>query len=199
MIESRQFIVPGGQCVHFDLQEYGISITVPEEALPSGFVSTVTIRVISSGQFKLPRNQKLSSAFYWISTTKLFVKPVKLQIYHNSVLNTNATSKIHFLKAKDEDVNGTFIFNELPGGSFSPFTQYGYIDVDSFSIVGISSDIDVDEQFSGRLYGKKSVNLWKYSFVIHRQMAEGVLRCVSYTTCVLIILKNTKYTFLVNI
>ena len=53
---------------------YGFYMEVPDGALASGVTASVGVKVILSGQFKLPDNRQLISAIYWISSSEVFLK-----------------------------------------------------------------------------------------------------------------------------
>ena len=164
---------------NFNWEEYGIQVSVPSDALPNELVSTLTVHVSVSGPYVFPNPEKwkISSAVYWISSTKNFLRPVMIKIRHTSVYND---SKVRFLRSTGENINGTFKFTEEPGGYFSTSDSYGYMFLDHFSGFAISSDMDTDEQFYGWLFWKKMSKMsWSYSFLIHRQIAKGISRDVS--------------------
>ena len=69
---------------------YGFYMEVPDGALASGVTASVGVKVILSGQFKLPDNRQLISAIYWISSSEVFLKEVAVAMLHQSgVLQTN--------------------------------------------------------------------------------------------------------------
>ena len=179
IIKSKQFTVFGSRGVNFDWEEYGIWVSIPDSAIPNGFISTVTVHVSVSGPYVFPNPEKwkIASAVYWISSTKDFLLPVMVRIKHTMICNDS--SKARFLRATHESINGVFEFFEEPGGHFSIYDSHGYIYLDHFSGYAVSSDEETDELFYGRLLWKKMSKVWFYNFLIHRHFAKGIFKDVS--------------------
>ena len=72
--------VVGGKPQKLEWPGYGFYMEVPDGALATGVTASVGVKVILSGQFKLPDNRQLISAIYWISSSDVFLKEVAVNI-----------------------------------------------------------------------------------------------------------------------
>ena len=153
-------------------------LDIPSDALPRGFVAEVVIRVSVSGPYVYPdpKTWKPASAVYWISSSKEFVNPVLLGIWHNVKGSVNS-SLIKILTAEDTPQNMAYIFNEFLG-DFSVKGSYVYFKLTSFS--GKTASTISEVKFQGTLFCKKlEAQKWDYSLVIYRSQVKGVVRSVS--------------------
>ena len=110
--------------------DYGFYIEVPEGALPHGVTAYVRLKVILTGQFKLPENRQLISAFYWVSSSKVFRKNVAVNIQHCAVIE-NEEQDFRFIIAKCSQKELPYTFKEFEG-LFNPCTQYATIKLKQF-------------------------------------------------------------------
>ena len=116
---------------------YGFYIDVPEGALPPGVTASVGLKVILTGQFKLPENRQLISAFYWVSSSEVFLKKVAVNIQHCAVIeNEKQCLDFRFIIAKCSQKELPYTFKEFEG-LFNPYTQYATIKLKQFSILSI--------------------------------------------------------------
>ena len=110
-----------------------------KELLPSGVTATVRVKVIRSGQFELPEKSQLISAFYWISSSEVFLEEVAVNIQHCAYIQSEEEySDLKFIIAKCPQEKLPYTFKEREG-LFNLDTQYAAIKVKHFSIFGIKS------------------------------------------------------------
>ena len=155
-------------------------LDIPSDALPRGFLAEVVIRVSVSGPYAYPdpKTWKPASAVYWISSSKEFVNPVLLGIWHNVKGSVNSSS-IKVLTVEDTPQNMSYIFNEFLD-DFTVKGSYVYFKLTGFSGKEVVTSLDV-RNFQGSLFYKMSEtgNKWKYSLVIYNSHTKGVTRSVS--------------------
>ena len=157
-----------------------MKLDIPSDALPHGFVAEVVIRVSVSGPYVYPdpKTWKPASAVYWISSSKKFVNPVLLGIWHNVKGSANSSS-IKVLTAEDTPQNMSYIFNEFMG-DFTVKGSYVYFKLAGFSGKKVVTSFDV-RNFQGALFYKMSEvgKKWFYSLVIYNSHTNGVKKSVS--------------------
>ena len=148
---------------------YGFYMEVPDGALPTGVIANVSVKVILSGQFKLPENSQLISAIYWISSSEVFLKKVAVNIQHFAIItNEEQCSKLSFVIAKSSQKELPYTFHEREG-SFNPQTQYGTIMAKQFCFSGVIAPADTELHFASlKFYKPKSstVPIVNYAFVV---------------------------------
>ena len=147
---------------------YGFYMEVPDGALAPGVTASVAVKVILSGQFKLPENRQLISAIYWISSSEVFLKKVAVNIQHFAVITSKKQcSKFSFIFAESsQELPYTFHERE---GSFNPQTQYGTIMAKQFCFSGVTAPADTELRFAIlKFYKPKSsiVPIVDYAFVV---------------------------------
>ena len=144
---------------------YGFYMEVPDGALASGVTASVGVKVILSGQFKLPDNRQLISAIYWISSSEVFLKEVAVNIQHFAVITSEEQcSKLSFIIAKCSQKELPYTFREREG-SFNPHTQYGAIKLKQFSLVGETSPEDTELRFTSLKFYKPIPGTLKVDFI----------------------------------
>ncbi|XP_019860647.1 PREDICTED: uncharacterized protein LOC109588978 [Amphimedon queenslandica] len=128
-----------------ELDECGLSLSLPD-GLFSPVDSTVyeaAAQGLWGGDFEFPGDTHLISSVCYISvspTAPELDKPVTVQLVHCAHLSSESQSKyLSFVVAKVQPGKkyGPFKFELLPGGSFSPESQTGTIELKSFSLVAI--------------------------------------------------------------
>ena len=161
---------------------YGFYIEVPQGALAPGITASVGIRVILAGQFKLPENQQLISAIYWIYTSEVFLKEVAVNIQHCAdVKNEEQCSKCKFIIAKCSQKELPYTFKEKEG-LFNPYTQYGTIKVKRFSLIGETAPKDQTIQYTGLLlYKQIARNIVTFHLVVVQDL-EAHLKVTIFKT-----------------
>ena len=114
VLASTRVLVVGGQSSQLEWEEYGLTLDIPDNALPPGFLSEIRVRVSVSGPYVYPNSEswKLVSAVYWISSSKDFINPVQLGIWHN-IRGLKNSSDLQVVTAKDTIQNGTYIFENV--------------------------------------------------------------------------------------
>ena len=134
---------------------YGFYIDVPEGALPPGVIASVGLKVILTGQFKLPENRQLISAFYWVSSSEVFLKEVAVNIQHCAVIeNEEQCLDFRFIIAKCSQKELPYTFKEFEG-LFNLCTQYATIKLKQFSILSIVSSRRTELQCAALMYYKQ--------------------------------------------
>lgn len=174
IIASTRFLVAGGQSRQLHWEEYGLIMDVPSDALPHGFIAEVVICVSLSGPYKYPNPQtwKPASAVYWISSSKDFINPVILGIWHNVRGNL---SSVKVLTANDNPQNMTYTFHEV-STNFNVNGSYVYIALDHFSLYAVSTSDEINHFKGALIYRKspKSDKTWDYSFVVHKCHTDSI-------------------------
>ena len=148
---------------------YGFYMEVPDGALAPGVTASVAVKVILSGPFKLPENTQLISAIYWISSSKVFLKKVAVNIQHFAVITSKKQcSKFSFIFAKSSQKELPYTFHEREG-SFNPQTQYGTIMVNHFCLLGMIGPEDTELCFTSLKFYKpisSTAPIADYVFVV---------------------------------
>ena len=187
VIKSTDLTVVGGQSRKFDWKEYGLIIDVPSDALPHGFLANIKIRVSVSGPYVTPglENWKPVSAIYWISSSREFINPVTLGIWHNVRGKVNS-SVIRVLTADDliTHQNMSFVFQDHSANLILN-GPYVYTSLNHFSGVGVYST--ANSSFQGTLYYQKSPKVkytWDYSFIVYSSYTDGIIEEVSLSIIV---------------
>ena len=162
MTRSTNVIVPGGILSTLYLEEYGLVIVCPPDAIPAGLFSVINIRLSVTGPFIYPDTNYTmvaASPVYWLSSSKEFLKPLQLGIQHYS--SEKAVIKVY--TAEDNPRNMSYFFEEVPNVTVS--RDYVYFSVDHFSAYTLNS---TETKFCGTLYFRRpSTNYqWDYNYVI---------------------------------
>lgn len=189
ILASTKLQVAGGRASQLHWEEYGLRLDIPHDALPPGSLAEIIVRVSKSGPYIYPDSKtwKLVSAIYWITSSKDFMKPVLLGLWHN-VREIADTSKLRFVTATQHDssMDHSYTFKEVTGGFFSSRDTYGYISTQHFSGFSVQANRDSSEKFVGNLLQKtsncKNGNKWDYSFLIYEERPNGMSKQVSTLT-----------------
>ena len=122
----------------FLLEECGLTILIPAEVItPVVSVYEIAAKGLFGGKFIFPTGTKLISAVCYISMSisHQLNKPVKIQLEHcANITDKKQADYLSFAVAKS---GPPFNFEYLPGGSFSPDSQYGTIYLKEFSFLAI--------------------------------------------------------------
>ena len=128
-----------------ELDECGLTLSLPD-GLFSPVDSTVyeaAAQGLWGGDFEFPGGTHLISSVCYISvspTVPQLDKPVTVQLVHCAHLRSESESEyLSFVVAEVQPGKqcGPFKFELVPGGSFSPESQTGTIELKSFSLVAI--------------------------------------------------------------
>ena len=176
VLASTKLLVAGGQPSQLNWEEYGLILDIPKNALPPGFIAEITIHVSVSGPYVYPDSEswKPASAVYWISSSKDFINPVQLGIWHSAKGLQNG-SNLRIVTAQDEVQNVRhYIFEDVSGvHTIDGSIVYCYIN--HFSNYVVLSQ--TDQYFDGCLLyqeSPKSAVTWEYSFVVHKSHPDGI-------------------------
>ena len=181
IIASTRFLIAGGQSRQLHWEEYGLIMDVPSDALPHGFIAEVVIRVSLSGPYKYPNPQiwKPASAVYWISSSKDFINPVILGIWHNVRGKINSSS-IKILTAEDSPQNMEYIFKEKHASNFSLKGPYIFLALNHFCAI-TAHTCDEINSFCGTLLYQESPKckyVWDYSFIVYQCHPPAIIQKV---------------------
>uniref|UniRef100_A0A1X7V9J7 Death domain-containing protein n=1 Tax=Amphimedon queenslandica TaxID=400682 RepID=A0A1X7V9J7_AMPQE len=178
VVASTKFLVAGGQSRQLNWEEFGFIMDIPKNALPRGFLAEVVIRVSLSGPYIYPdpKTWKPASAVYWISSSKDFINPVLLRIWHNMRGKTDLSS-IKVLTADDNPENRTYIFKEVHDSKITINGPFVYILLNHFSSYTAVTDGDIRHFKGSLIYRKspKSDKIWEYSFVVYKCHVNGII------------------------
>ena len=126
----------------------GLRLQIHEGSLPVGIDQcTVYIKVSLAGQYKIPENSHLVSAFFWLRCEPYcnFVKKITVEIQHCS--NIENLSGLNIVKAFCSQEQLPYDFKPI-GGRFAAHSSYGVVEVSSFSGFGVIQESPA----SDRLY-----------------------------------------------
>ena len=133
--------VVGDKSQKLEWLNHGFYLEVPNGALLPWETAEVTVRVIFDDQFQIPANSQLISSLYWITSTKVFLKEVAVNIQHSAVTKSKEErSKFKFTIAKSSQPNH---YRQMEG-TFEPDTQYGTIMLKQFSEIGVTAPNDTE-------------------------------------------------------
>ncbi|XP_019851901.1 PREDICTED: uncharacterized protein LOC109581873 [Amphimedon queenslandica] len=92
-------LVAGGSHTQLHWEEYGLTLEVPPDALPCGFIAEIAAYVSNSGPYYAASSNTwpTSTTVYWISSSKDFVTPVSLKIQLSHAVRQNVSSEIKVL------------------------------------------------------------------------------------------------------
>ena len=120
------------------VEECGLNILIPTEVItPIEASYEITAKGLWGGKFEFPENTRLISGVCYISvsSSSQLHKPVTVKLEHCANITDEKQAKyLSFVVAKS---GPPFKFEYLPGGSFSPFSQYGTIHLKEFSYLAI--------------------------------------------------------------
>ena len=133
---------------NIDLEDVGITLSIPEDALPSTDPLEVQILPCISGSWEVPENLELVSPAYIVEPSRevVFRKEVLVKIWHHANLESEEDCKdMVFLSASTtpeyRDGRPVYVFQEITGvkGSFRPREKLpaGEIALKHFCILGI--------------------------------------------------------------
>ena len=85
-----------------------------------------------------PQNTSLVSAVYWLDSEPRgkFSQPLTLEIQH--CVKPTHTSRLSFVHAKCSQTQLPYVFEPVEGGEFSSESSYGCVQLDHFSLLGVS-------------------------------------------------------------
>ena len=161
---STNVVVPGGVSSTLYLEEYGLVIVSPPDALPAGLYAVINIRLSVTGPYVYPDSDTnhtmvAASPVYWLFSSKKLLKPLQLGIRHYA--SEKAVIKVY--SAEDNQTNMSYIFEEVPNVTVS--RDYVYFSVEHFSGYTLNS---TKTTFCGTLYFQRSSTNyeWDYNYVM---------------------------------
>ena len=188
VLHTIKFQVAGGVPFNQHWKGYGISVYAPSDALPRGYLAEMVVRITLSGPFLFldSKNWSLSSAVYWISSSKDFLQPITIGMKYSR--KPFDDSLIRVVMASDSTENDNYIF-EIMEGQFDRSTSYGYINVTDFSTKGFAclEEDGPDKYIIGRLLRKTSSStLFEFVLVIFFDSPEKIIDEVILVIIILI-------------
>ena len=109
----------------------------PEEILLPSETCEVAITALAGGEFEFPEGSELVSAIYGISISKPLRKPLTINIQHCVLLEApEQCNSLQFVRAPVSHGGVPYQFKFLPGGYFTPGSQYGSISCTQFCLIG---------------------------------------------------------------
>ena len=139
----------------FSWDEYGLSLHIPENSLPTNLQQCsihIKATIMHMGDYQLPQDTHLVSAFYWIKCVPKcqFSQPLTLEIQHCA--KPENVSKLCFIKATSmDDREGRVTFKAV-AGNFPVSSSYGFIELDSFSRYGIGQKSAKERQYCASIF-----------------------------------------------
>lgn len=123
-----------------DWEENGLRIQVPKGAVCGS--CDISVKVILTGNFELPKNTELVSAVYAISASSKLIKPVQIEIQHCVTVDKQQLGQsLMFAKAACNDQpNVPYKFEPVEGGMFHINHYYADIKCDQFSCFAVIMD-----------------------------------------------------------
>ena len=133
-------IFPGKE-FSYTWKDYGLKVHIPADALdPDTPPTTMTIQASLSGNYQLPHMMELVSAIYWITFPRKYSQPVRLNLQHCALVESNDDiSSLEFITAKCNQEKLPYHFKVISGGVFELNHSYGTIELSHFSGFGIGS------------------------------------------------------------
>ena len=126
----------GAQTLLWEKHEFRMHI--PAEALSSSETCLVFVKAITTGLFKFPVGTEPVSAIYAISLSKMFNKPVKLELQH--CVRLGQSKFMTFAVAPQDMRSLPYEFQPVAGGVFDQKEFFGSVDRHQFSFVAIFWD-----------------------------------------------------------
>ena len=175
VLASTRLLVAGGKPNQLHWEEYGLKLYIPDDALPPGFLAEIVVHVSLSGPFVYPDSESWTpaSAVYWISSSKDFINPVQLGLWHSA-----KGSDLRIVTAQDEAQNGMYIFEDIASKNYKLEGSFVYLYVNHFSIYcSLSNQLKYDGCLLYRKSPKSAVT-WEYSLIVHKHHPDGVVQRV---------------------
>ena len=137
----KLYTIKGGNEEHtLDWEEHGITIFIPQNAIPSNITSCdIAVVPVMLRSFMFPRATTPVSAIYAIGVSCELKKPIKIGIQHCvEITEPSQCDQLSVAKAEHFRHMATYEFNEVEGviGSTT-----GYYDCTSFSLLTIVQKI----------------------------------------------------------
>ena len=136
------------------LEWNGLKLHIHAGSLPEGLQQcTIFIKASLAGEYEIPDNTSLVSAFYWLRCEPqcTFIKPITVEIQHCSTKQD--LSKLKIVRAFCNQKSLPYKFKRLKGGSFNADTFYGAIDMKGFSgVCVIEENPDSERMYYNQLF-----------------------------------------------
>ena len=139
---QRLYTITGKEEQTLHWEEQGISIIVPENALPSSVTSCdIAVIPVVNGSFSFPHDTIPVSAIYAIGTSCKLDHPIQIRIqYCVEIVNPTQCKLLYFAKAEHAGYSPPYEFNALvrdSAGHFEVGSSYGILETSSFTFFGI--------------------------------------------------------------
>ena len=169
VLNQTMLKVVGDKSQILEWPDHGFYLEVPDGALPPEETAEVTVRVILDDQFQIPSNSQLISALYWITSTRVFLKDVAVNIQHSAVIRSREDhAKFKFIVAKSSQPNH---YREMEG-KVQADNQYGTIMLKTFSEVGVIAFENTDCRCTAHIFYKSfpQSDDMEYHFVVIQKL-----------------------------
>lgn len=136
---------------------FGLTVHIHEGSLPAGRYCTIKIIVSLEGQYEFPDSSYLISAIFWIrcEPSCKFMRPIGIEIQHCGKVDNKL--KLSFVRALCSQKQLPYSFKHI-GGTFTPYSSYGIIELNSFSGVGIIQEESDERNYLATLLYKEVKN-----------------------------------------
>ena len=161
----------GNEYQYLKWKEYGLKLVIPPAALEAEVVYTIAIKAVSIEGYSLPYESEIVSAFYWVYSSHMFLKPVDLVIQHCAQLkDKESVSRMGFVTAPcNKDLPYKFVRKE---GVFELQSRQGSFSTKHFSFFAIIRDYFLESSSSTqnntyyvfKVFGKKQLQAWHFDF-----------------------------------
>ena len=143
-IEIKVFDERGGV---FHSYKHGVTVVVPEGAIPSGVLAELKFAATLVAPVKFATNKMLVSAVYWLCMEVVLRKPIQLRLprmfftNETHTLQFDETHTLQFAKTLHSPCNVIeYQMDVLHGGEFTAGRCYAFIEVDHFCYYCIVDD-----------------------------------------------------------
>ena len=173
VVGEKRFIVTGDDSPFtLDWIQFGLHIEVPEGSLPAGHRTELHVKAIIAGDFILPPDCYLVSGIYQISSSEQFKKNVTLRLPHAAIIKSEEEASHFKFYTADSSSGPPYEFKEMEGGTFTPFSNSGTIDVHHFCYYACGANISANQRFRYQVFYKSisnSVKEWNMVFTITKE------------------------------
>jgi hypothetical protein len=154
-----------GQLVEWN----GLKLHIHAGSLPEGLQQcTIFIKASLAGEYEIPENTSLVSAFFWLHCEPqcTFTKPITIEIQHCSTKRD--LSKLKMVRAFCSQTPLPYKFKPVRGGRFDVDTSYGAIEMTSFCGYGVTEENpDSERLYCNQLFYRSNHSQQRHAYEIH--------------------------------
>ena len=136
---------------------YGFHLNIPHGAVPEDVTVSVAVKAFLpvAGKLNLPKNIRLVSAIYEMSSSEVFHKDVSVHIQHyNAISSVEEATCYRFIKGRHSHKDASYSF-EILEGNFSTHSQLATISMKQFCSLTVVSNTSCPVkncQYAGHAY-----------------------------------------------